>query len=375
MKLWTYAASKAALIQAYQFGIRHIILEHPSFSVRCFEPQPHLPLDHLTSLIQEAQAMGFEMSIQCDMVMHDHHVPLLYGLLEILKKYPVCSLRVQDIGAMTFFKTQIPNIQILFQPDIGFHNHLAFKSLEPFISGIVVGNECPIDTIKIMKKNLALDMEIQLQGLILLQYSYRRYSGDKVLYSLAQDKDYKGRYFQFLNNQHGHFMFSYFDRCLLKAIPEIKALALSSGLLDVRGQNKVYQDAVYEAYTAAFKDPNPDFSALFLTLSKVAPRPLKPGFFRANQTDQDRRKRQAKDPVAQILDTQDKKEMVLECFEVIKTGELLEAITPEGKIIPVLIEEMKNLKGDNLVDSQHEKLISLPWQKWLKAKVYLYPSS
>lgn len=375
MKLWTYASSKAGLIQAYQFGIRHIILEHPSFSVRCFEHSQNLPLSYLTDLIKEAQEMDFKISIQCDMVMHDHHLPLLYGLIEILKIHPGCSLRLQDIGAMTFFKAQIPDLKIIFQPDIGFHNHLSFKSLIPFISGIVIGNECPIDTIKIMQRNLNIDMEIQLQGLILLQYSYRQYSGDQVLYSLAQDKDYKGRYFQFLNNQHGHFMFSYFDRCLLKAIPEIKELRLSSGLLDVRGQIKAYQDAVYDVYTTAFQEDNPDLSALFLKLSKVSPRPLKPGFFRANQTDQDRRKRQAKDPVAQILDTQDKHEIVLECFEVLKKGELLEAITPEGKVIPVLIEDMTNLKGEQLVDSQHERLICLPWQKWLKAKVYLYPSS
>jgi len=379
--LCTYAQSKSDLLRAYSHGIRHIILEHSLLSVRSFYLSPNLGLSDLETLITEAQNIGYDdISIQCDRVVHDEHFPILQDLVEIMKKKGIYKVSLQDIDAVMFFKEKIPESKLIFQPDIGFHNHLSFSILKRYLAGIVIGNECPISTIKTIlnhSKNLNLEKEmfeyqLQIHGLILLQYSYRRYLGtSKIDYSLAQDHDYKGRYFQFLNNQHGHFMFSYFDRCLLKAMSEVESLGLSHYLIDVRGQKSSYQDAVFNAYYQFLTNPQSDLSVLFDQLALSSPRSLKPGFFRANQTDQDRKKRYEKEPIGQIIDSQKNKYILIQCFEEIKTGQILFAISEE-KVMMVNIQQLMSLDGKEIQSSQSNQWVCVPWQKGLKAKLYLY---
>ena len=93
----------------------------------------------------------------------------------------------------------------------------------------------------LLEKNNETEFEIQVQGPILIQYSNRRYiagfksqSGlkpvnpdtDPIIKKIANDEEFPTRLYPFYDNPHGHFMYLFYDRCLINQIEKLKKFAV-----------------------------------------------------------------------------------------------------------------------------------------------------
>ena len=395
----SYVATLDELRVAVEAGIDHLILEDSKLSVRCFENHFDEPsYINLEMLCKEARRLkeDISLSVNCDGLYHNDDFTKLHILIPILKALNILEIRVQDLGVLLFFRQYFPEAKIIFNLEIGNHNTLAVKEIVGNAQGQVLANEAPLKTLQDMVLSLRettsdYHCELQVQGLLLLQYSWRRYMAGLLgleadascsIIKKAQDNDYPGRIFTFLDNPHGHFMLSYFDRCLFRYIPDLMSLNLDRWLFDLRGYKPDQQKAVFILFRQEkdryLRDPvhyKIDEES-WLALEKSSPRPLKVGFFRANHTDRERRKYptdlEGFDQIGQVLDSEKEKWVVIECFETLYPTEQCLALTAEGKEIKLSLTGMQSLEGESLTASHSHRLIRLPWQKGLKTKLPVY---
>ena len=107
----------------------------------------------------------------------------------------------------------------------------------------------------IENKKQSPEFEIQVQGPILIQYSNRRFmagfksqqgqrpldpDSESIITKVANDAEFPSRLYPFYDNPHGHFMYLFYDRCLLNQLDKLKNLPLSGWLIDGRGESDNY---------------------------------------------------------------------------------------------------------------------------------------
>ena len=194
------------------------------------------------------------------------------------------------------------------------------------------------------------------------------------IHRLAEDEDYPGRRFTFLDNPHGHFMFAYFDRSLLGDMAALMNCKLKAWLIDTRGQDPAYTQACIRAYAAALKQPAASLSA---DVKVHAPRPLKPGFFRANQTDKRRYQTMSMqlsdrhEVVGKILDIHNKQRITIECQAAFQRGQELELVHPKAMQIKVPSDLMWDVNNQEIETAQPGELVQLPWVKGVQQNSWL----
>ena len=130
----------------------------------------------------------------------------------------------------------------------------------------------------------------------MLQYSHRRYmsgyfqDGATTYLKDAEDTQYSGRRYQFYESPNGHVMLLYFDRCLLRDLQLLSGLNVRSWIVDGRGRSIEYWQLGLRTYSAAAQNrlSAGEISGRIDALQALSGRPQRPGFFKANLTDQDR---------------------------------------------------------------------------------------
>ena len=214
-------------------------------------------------------------------------------------------------------------------------------------------------------KNSTTEFECYIQGPILIQHSKRRYlesiseqspnDAANIIHRIAQDEDYPGRRFDFYDNPHGHFMYAYFDRCLLRHIPELVELDLNGWIIDARGESDEYLSlalAVYQEEYTRYKENLSDYvldREQLNKLSKVARKAQKPGFFKANQTDKQRYNTHLPNEyefkkIGRVLDIIKGSRLTIEIEEPIDQSQVLYAFHPKCDGLALSCEKIWSLK-------------------------------
>ncbi len=360
MILTTFASDETMVKSAVGAGVDRLILEDSQLSIRSFSENT----DNIEALATLARSLSptIELSVNCDVLAHHFHLPKIEKLIETMQRCSISLIRIQDPGLMTWLKEKWPDIKIHLATETGNLNLESIRYYSQFADQQTLGNEMPIADIQ---KALEIDtkFEIQVHGPILIQYSYRRFmsgltGNTKPIIRLSQDNQYPGRYYKFYDNEHGHFMYLYFDRCLLKYVRDIQNI--HSWLIDARGENADYLESALRAFQG-IGEP-------------VGPRPFKPGFFRVNNTDQELmlKTHHTDGIIGTVVDIVPGKCVTLELQKPLKAGDALTVETPEGKSFSYVAEELKSLGGDALESSRPYRLVKIKWKKGFAQRSVVY---
>lgn len=373
--LCTFVGNEHRLRLAIEHGADHVILEDTKLSARSYAETVGPGFNHLKEWAQIARSINpdIQLSFNLDILVHERHFPLIKTLINTLKEAHIHRIRIQDPGLYLFIQHEMPEASVDLSTETGNQNLESIGYFSKKFSRQVLSNEMPYSELKNTLNTFPEHaFEIQIHGPILIQYSNRRYllgkenESDHIV-RFAQDQQYPNRHYRFYDNPHGHFMYLYFDRCLLPYMTELRTLPLARWLIDGRGESDPYLTQALRLFKK-YRDSllSPDTSDISL-LQKVAVRPLKGGFFRANYTDQDRETVVKSYPgftfAGTVIHTESKKQFYIEHFLPILTRTLM-LVTPEGKQIHFTADNSSTLSNS---------ITCFPWQKGVvtQSKVFI----
>ena len=386
----TYAHSIETIKHAINAGADHIIIDHPDISVRSWvEPENAVDIKTCIDFIK-TYSKKIIISLNWDLIMHQTHINDCETLAASLKDEPIDYIRIQDSGFIPFLKNKLPTIKRVFVQEIGNANTASIDAFSQHVSAQQLSLDLTYKDVLAIQKKIHSDFEWLVQGPILIQHSQRRYLAGledegprsdrtEMIYRFAQDEDYPGRRFTFMDNPHGHFMYAYFDRCLLNYQRELQSLNLKTWIIDARGESLSYLKTACESYkTLRDKVLSVDESEALLTqLENEAKRPQKPGFFRANQTD--RKRYQTYLPaekdfqkVGRVCDVIKGKRIIVDCIQPISVGDTCVAFHPKISALDLPITKCWTMSGDEQTTSTPHTLIQIPWVKGIQQQAVLF---
>ncbi len=336
-KFTTFVSTKEQVLAAIENGATHLIIEDPEIAIRslCNERIKN-PIKELSDLAREKDPK-INLSVNCDILVHHTHIERIKTKINVMQDNNITILRIQDPGLITLVKEIAPQLQIHYVQETGNNNTKSLEFYSKICEQQTFSNDCPIGTIKETLQICDGKFECQIQGPLLIQYSRRQFmKGHKDLKSTtidAQDEQLPGLNFRFHDNEHGHFMYLYIDRCLMTQIEKVKELGLNSWLIDARGESIEYMKTALQAYRNVFKNTESKESYL-KEIKKVAQRPQKTGLFMANKTDQEisnpHLNEEKENQLGTIIDTVKGVNITIETIIPLQLGDQLLITTPEG---------------------------------------------
>jgi collagenase-like PrtC family protease len=378
----TFCSTEEELRIALDNNVPHIIIEHSDYSTRSFHQDAQSPSHKINRFKKLTQDQEIQLSFNCDFMLHHHHISHIKLLTDIMIKQNLHRYRVQDMGMIPLLKEFDPNALIDLAPETGFANSKSLHLLIKEIHSFVIPNEVPFPTIQEMTKAYPSTLfEIQVQGPLLIQYAYRRFSHDRenALHTPTSissegatwiEPGKPNRAYTFLDNKHGHFMYLYFHRCLLKQLNSLATIPNLTWLIDSRGELDSYLKSVLTTYKNAFTqllsgellDKN-----IIKTLSNKTKTKMKPGFFNANQTDNSlttKQERERSVPIyGKVLDTIKKKQMTVELYQSLDPGDAYITLSPSNDQHDIHLSHATDLLGNRISQFNKGDLIILPWKR------------
>ncbi|RAP31955.1 hypothetical protein DID76_01800 [Candidatus Marinamargulisbacteria bacterium SCGC AG-414-C22] len=394
----TYCGNEQQIDIALAAGADHLILEHSQLSIRSWKNVLDTSFKQLESLINyvKRKSPNTTIAIQCDLIMHQHHESVLMQLVSELNPACIDYIRVQDAGVLVFFKQQWPAVKTCFIQEMGNANTYSIQSYAKHAERQQLSLDLTYDNVKTIQQTITPHFEWLVQGPILIQHSLRRFmfgldetdnaenaKRKQAIHRIAQDEDYPGRYFTFYDNEHGHFMYAYFDRSLLKVIPDLVDLGLSGWIIDARGESEEYLAETVAIYKDArdtfFKSPKSYQCEVehLNTIKKVAKRAQKVGFFKANQTDRQRYGTHLPSEneyikVGRVLDIKKGSRITIDCTEVIHKDDTVYAFHPKTNGLELHCLPLWDIANNVIELSDMNSLVQIPWAKGIQQNSIIY---
>ncbi|NBV82604.1 hypothetical protein EBR57_00555 [bacterium] len=290
----TFVSTDDDVRASIRAGATHLIIEHSRITIRSFYQDDEQSFAKFGQLCQIAKALlpSINLSMAIDILPHEDDFGVIQTAIQAGVNAGIRSFRIQDIGLASLIRELVPNATITLAPEIGYHSAESLRLALDHVDWVSVSNEVELMTLSGLGP-LSQRVEVQVQGPIMIQYSYRRYLdglfGNAVSYDRrASDTGYVGRQVRFYDSPNGTVMYLYFDRCLLRELPQLRGLSLHSWLIDARGESPEYRNLAISTYRSAFQCDEIDPSSIITTLSEISEKAQRPGFFLRNNTDQDR---------------------------------------------------------------------------------------
>jgi putative protease len=389
VKLATFCSTPADVELAVTAGADILLLEDSKLSARSFHNDFKTPhFEKIITLANQARELNPAISLvfNCDILIHHRHFPLIKKLIITLKEAQIDRIRVQDPGLCVFFKEHYPQAKLELSTETGNQNIESIAYYSTLFSKQVISPETPLAQLQAIRQSTQTELEVVVHGPLLIQYSNRRFlegledQSSPFWVRQAEDLEYPGRQYRFYDNPHGHFMYLYFDRCLIKHIPDLLSLGFDSWLIDGRGEHPDYLRTALSNYRH-YADTPPEPFAIdptdWETLKATGSRPFKPGFFMANKTDQDREKTPSdfhdQDPIAVVLDILPGESFTLETLTPITLPQDVICLTTKGKTFLLTLEQATTLGSvPPQTKLQAHQLATFPWKKNVvpKSKIF-----
>lgn len=396
--LTTFVADAKTLETALQHGADRLILEDSKLSVRSYSDDFAVPhFDKLIRLSEQAVQLkpDVELCAHCDIMMHNKHFAVLERLLETLEQTPIRVVRVQDPGLLGWFREHAPQYTVHLATETGNNNQysIVFYVKQGAVQQTLT-NEMTHPVMADVMSQLVGQWETLVQGPLLIQYTYRRLMAGRlaqpgqtsedmapIVHKEAYDHHQSKYPFVFYDNPHGHLMYFWADRCLIKYLPTLLSLGLDSWLIDARGESLDYLAAALDIYGQERNryGEDPQFyqgasKEQWQLMNQVARRPLKAGFFLANRTDYVKRRGVAlrsQKVLGRVVDVIKGHSIVVELRAEIRLGQHVLYRTPENREASVTINRLRLLNQQEVNVASAGELVCLEWTSKVVAQSLL----
>jgi U32 family peptidase len=316
-------------------------------------------------IICRAGKLNIKMYLQTDLIVTEGHFKKYMECFSSLPLEKIEAVRTQDIGVANYFKKNFKsNIHLILEN--GNRNIRSILGIYEYFkntcSRMVLPFEIPGSEIRKWIKQIPVETEILGLGPIPVFYSRRKLLTPVIKADFASattsDIRNKGEY-PVLENKHGTFMFHSKDICLLNYVPELERAGLSAMRID--------------------RYFNPHLHASPEKIKSIWKNALIHGFYKANRTQisfknfkNEAREIRNKNLVAEVLESEKGKYIVLLLHSQIKKGDSVYFITPKGEKIEFNMEYIKSASGIEKDIVNRDEICLIPHIDKVTSRSYLY---
>jgi U32 family peptidase len=352
-----------------------------------------LKLDELHDLASKARTMGLTVALEWDILMTQTDFITAHSFFEQIDLSLFDVIRVQDMGAYQFvLESTTKAITLILET--GNHNLFAIEHWINFapkrIFSVVLSFELSKDVLRNYCEKLAVPLEYLGLGRILLFYTPRNLlsaltpevdeerkkmqTSAHFLEATGESEESPHKGFPLIENRHGTFMFHIKRLCLVEHMSELQELGLGYFRADFRFDQGEYLVQAL-AQVQAQKLSGAKFKEHY-------PHDVIKGYYNINKTDvlfkklkNYRIQRQDESYVGEVMEAS--KSHYLAIFikkHKIQKGDHLRFINPEGKEKFCQVHELKNAKGEEILEGMKDHLVLISYVGGVgpKSQVYLH---
>jgi len=286
---------------AFLYGADAVYMGTSSLSLRS---RVSVNDDELEKTIKYAHSIGKKVYAAVNIYAFDEKYKEVINQAKKLSKIEVDGAIISDGGIVEIFKKYAPNIEIHISTQaniVSYHN--ANFWYNNGAKRVILGRELNKEQIKEIISNTPenLETEIFVHGAICFGYSGRCFLSDFLASRSAnlgdcaqscrwaynvyvEEKKNPGNLMPVEDDEHGTYIFSSKDLCLIKEIPEIIKMGVNSLKIEGRLKTEYYLASVINTYRTAIDDylnnPNEyDYTKYLMELEKTKTRGLTTFYF------------------------------------------------------------------------------------------------
>lgn len=355
---------------AFFYGADAVYAGIPDFSLRVKENT--FNLKDIASGINLAHKLKKKFYLTVNIYAHNRHLQKLPAYIRKIKKIKPDALIVSDPGIVRVIKKEWPTAIIHLSTQANCTNWQAAKFwYESGVSRVILAREVSIKEIKEIHQRVPkLELEAFVQGAMCLAYSGRcvlsaalaRRSanlGDcaqccRWQYHLVEEKR-PGEFMPIEEDQHGTYILSSQDMCLIEYLEQIKKAGICSLKIEGRNKSEFYLAHIIKAYRQVL-DKKWSAKKGKEEILKVATRKLHTGFMLGQEAKQDPHQRRGSAPykfIGEVIKYDKKSKMAtVKVHNEIYVGSTVEIIGPKSEL-RVKLKEIINAQTGKKMPSAH----------------------
>ena len=364
---------------AFMYGADAVYCGTPKLSLRS---RSEVEDDDVPKIVEYAHSIGKKVFVAVNIYAFDETYDEIIEAAKILNDLKVDGVLVSDGGVFNIMKEYAPDIDIHISTQantVSYHTAQFWHNLGA--KRIVLGRELSKDQINDLMKNKPKDLEIEMfgHGALCFAYSGRCFLSEFLSGRSAnlgscshccrweyniyiEERNKPGELMPIDEDEHGTYIMSSRDLCLIHELPEIINMQVDSLKIEGRLKTEYYLATVVNAYRHAIDDyyNNPDtFDAekYLVELEKSNTRKLTTYFFndRNNKDFQDYSGRQYNANCefgGVVLNNLEDGKTLIEIRNKLSMGDTLEILVP-GQLEPVSfkIEQLWNDETGEEIDT------------------------
>ena len=334
-----------------------------------------LALDDISVAVKEAHALGKKIYVTVNSYARDNELDLIPGYARQLEDIGADAAIISDPGVMAIFHEAAPNVDIHVSTQANTMNSATAKAYYALgARRVVPARELTLEQLRLMRKNLPADMEIEsfIHGAMCMSYSGRCMmsafltgrSGNRGecthpcrwKYHVVEEKR-PGQFFPVEEDGEGMAIFSSYDLNCLGFIDQLMDAGIASFKIEGRMKSEYYVATVVNAYRRRIDDilagRKSDLRRLRNELESVSHRPYSTGFYfgELKHVGGDGGEYvQGCQYSADIVSIENgRAEIILK--NKFREGDVLEAVTPSGADISFAVANITDENGEKLPDA------------------------
>lgn len=159
-----------SLVAAIEAGCDAVYLSGKKYGARSFAG--NFSDDELVSAIKYCHLYGVRVYVTVNTIIYENEVSDFIKYIDFIHSNNVDAVIMQDIGMVDLVRKLYPNLEIHISTQMHVHNLEGVKFFEDLgLKRVVLARETSIDTIKNIKKNSNVDIEVFVHGALCISYS------------------------------------------------------------------------------------------------------------------------------------------------------------------------------------------------------------
>ena len=377
---------------ALLYGADALYLGGTNFGLRAFAS--NFDKETMREMIEYAHSLNKKIYVTVNIVPHNEDLINLPEYLLELQELKVDALIISDLGVWNIAKNTVPQMPLHVSTQANTSNWSAVEMWQKLgADRVVLARELGLTEIAEIKDKTKMELEVFVHGAMCISHSGRCLLSNYMAgrdankgacvqacrwkYSLVEENR-PNEHFPVLEDERGTYIFNSKDLCLINYVPELIKAGVDSFKIEGRMKSMHYVASVVSVYRQAidsyFAAPeNYIVQEKWLEeLAKVSHRSYTQGFM-TGKTDENSQVyttssyQQTHDFVGLTVKYDDlAKRLYIEQRNNIKSGEELEILQPNGKLLSLVLVDMQDDKGQEISVAPHPRqIISVPYLQFV----------
>lgn len=379
IELLAPAGNMEKMKMALLYGADAVYLAGKGFGLRAYGG--NFTREEMKEAVKYAHSMGKKVYVTVNIIPRNEDLEGMDDYLKFLQDIRVDAALISDLGVFSLARQVAPELPIHVSTQASSANWRTVKMWKDLgASRVVLAREVSLAEMADIRKKVDIELEVFGHGALCISWSGRcllsnfftngkRQSNRgeciqacRFRYSVVEESR-PGQYWPVEEDEHGTYVFNSKDLCMVDHVKELIEGGASSLKIEGRMKSVYYVAAVVSAYRKAIDayyaegdnyKVRPEWRE---ELEKVSHRPYTTAFAfqEPDHEAQEYEKSQPEQPydfVGLILKKDEETNQVQQRNHF-KVGEVLEYLTPKGKVGNMTVEKLINKEGEEVEKAPH----------------------